>query len=114
MGKTNSGKEGGMLKGPSHDNGGIPVVVTGDNNRPVEVEGGEVIINKKSIADNTVYVVKGTPRQIASAINTINGNGRVIENGGQITNTTTGKTQIMKDGGLVEKKDMLWFLKWWE
>lgn len=43
--KTNNGKNGGLLKGDSHDNGGIKVVIT-DDNRPVEVEGGEVIINK--------------------------------------------------------------------
>jgi len=42
---TNNGKKGGTLEGPSHDNGGIKVIIT-DDNRPVEVEGGEVIINK--------------------------------------------------------------------
>lgn len=42
---TNNGKQGGTLEGPSHDNGGIKVIIT-DDNRPVEVEGGEVIINK--------------------------------------------------------------------
>jgi hypothetical protein len=42
---TNNGKQGGTLEGQSHDNGGIKVIIT-DDNRPVEVEGGEVIINK--------------------------------------------------------------------
>ena len=38
---------GGMLVGPSHDNGGIPVIV--DGVEPIEVEGGEFIINKQTV-----------------------------------------------------------------
>ena len=38
---------GGMLVGPSHENGGIPVIV--DGNEPIEVEGGEFIINKQTV-----------------------------------------------------------------
>ena len=37
--------EGGLLSGPSHSNGGIPVGNTG-----VEVEGGEYVVNKRSTA----------------------------------------------------------------
>lgn len=44
---TQSGKKGGLLDGPSHDNGGIPVVVK-STNEPIEVEGGEIIINKEA------------------------------------------------------------------
>tara|TARA_R110000803_G_scaffold21216_2_gene53655 strand:- start:2751 stop:5420 length:2670 start_codon:yes stop_codon:yes gene_type:complete len=50
--KTNDGKRGGNLKGKPHDDiqgrpaGGIKAVVTDNNNQPVELEGGEVIINK--------------------------------------------------------------------
>jgi hypothetical protein len=33
------------------------------------------------MADDKEYEVTGTPRQIASAINSINGNGVVIEDG---------------------------------
>jgi len=39
--------QGGMLVGPSHDDGGIPVIV--DGVEPIEVEGGEFIINKKTV-----------------------------------------------------------------
>ena len=39
--------KGGLLEGPSHANGGIPVGHTG-----IEVEGGEYIVNKKSTAAN--------------------------------------------------------------
>lgn len=45
--KTNKGSKGGLLEGPSHDNGGIPVVVK-STGEPIEVEGGEIIINKKA------------------------------------------------------------------
>ena len=53
MGKneTSNGKKGGLLKGKAHYNengkplGGIKAIVT-DTNTPVELEGGEVIINK--------------------------------------------------------------------
>ena len=34
---------GGMLMGPSHENGGISAIV--DGTEPIEVEGGEFIIN---------------------------------------------------------------------
>ena len=49
---TNNGKKGGNLVGKPHKNesgkdvGGIKAVVTDANNQPVELEGGEVIINK--------------------------------------------------------------------
>jgi hypothetical protein len=49
---TNDGKRGGTLKGKPHydkqgkDAGGIKAVVTDAGNKPVELEGGEVIINK--------------------------------------------------------------------
>lgn len=45
--ETNKGQGGGLLEGESHDNGGIKAVVT-DTNQPVELEGGEIIINKES------------------------------------------------------------------
>jgi len=112
MRKTNNGKAGGELKGDSHDNGGIKAVVTDDNGRPVELEGDEVIINKRSMKDTTTYTVKGTPKQIASAINSIDGNGVVIEGGAQLTNNSTGETKIMKKGGSIPSFNYLWFLNW--
>jgi hypothetical protein len=51
---TTNGKRGGNLVGKPHkdkqgnDVGGIKAVVTDANNRPVELEGGEVIINKEA------------------------------------------------------------------
>ena len=52
--QTNDGKNGGLLKGKPHYDkdgnslGGIKAVVSDSGNRPVELEGGEVIINKEA------------------------------------------------------------------
>jgi 8-oxo-dGTP pyrophosphatase MutT (NUDIX family) len=43
-----------------------------------------IIINRRSMADSKKYEVTGTPKQIASAINSLNGNGVVIERGAEI------------------------------
>lgn len=54
---TNNGRKGGWLKGKPHHNsqgkpmGGIKAVIT-DSGRHVELEGGEVIINKEASAQN--------------------------------------------------------------
>ena len=40
-------EEGGLLRGPSHKQGGIKAVI--DNKFPVEIEGGEYIINKETV-----------------------------------------------------------------
>ena len=41
-------KKGGKFKGPSHKDGGIPI----------EVEGGEYIVKKDSVNDNTLPILK--------------------------------------------------------
>ena len=40
-------QNGGILRGPSHTNGGIPAVIGGHD--PVELEGGEYIIRESSV-----------------------------------------------------------------
>ena len=50
---------GGMLYGPSHAEGGIPI----------EVEGGEFIVKKSAMSDDKVKTITGTNKQIASKIN---------------------------------------------
>jgi hypothetical protein len=45
--KTSDGKKGGLFVGKSHDKGGIPAIVV-DTGQPIEVEGGEAIINKEA------------------------------------------------------------------
>jgi len=44
---ANKKSAGGYLVGPSHEEGGIPVIV--DGTEPIEVEGGEFVINKKTV-----------------------------------------------------------------
>ena len=107
MRKTNNGRRGGLLKGKSHDNGGMPVIVTGDNNRPIEVEGGEIIINKKSVASNKEFRLKGTAKQILSSINSDSGNGVAIGHS---------QAEVFKFGGEIKSYSgyMLNYLKWWK
>ena len=45
--KRKKKQRGGVLKGPSHEQGGIPAVVGGTT--PVELEGGEYIINAQTV-----------------------------------------------------------------
>jgi hypothetical protein len=52
------------------------------------IEPSSIIVNRRSMGDSNKYEVTGTPRQIASEINSINGNGVVIEEGGKITKLT--------------------------
>ena len=47
--ETSDAKKGGLFVGKSHKEGGIPAVVT-DTGTPIEVEGGEAIINKEATA----------------------------------------------------------------
>ena len=78
-GKTKKGKYGcggksvsGYMKGKSHKQGGIPI----------EVEGGEVIINKKSVASKKKRKFDGkkmTNCQVLNKINTENKNGVKID-----------------------------------
>ena len=76
--------KGGFTEGPSHADGGIPMTVKSTGQK-IEVEGGEAIINKKSMADDRKFKVEGTPREIASAINEIDGNGVSFDKGAKIT-----------------------------
>ena len=47
--KTSDAKKGGLFVGKSHKEGGIPAIVV-DTGQPIEVEGGEAIINKEATA----------------------------------------------------------------
>lgn len=57
---------------------------TNDTDVKDDIEAGSIIINRRSMYDDTVYEVSGTPKQIASAINSVNGFGKVIEDGATI------------------------------
>lgn len=119
--KTNNGLKGGLLKGkPHYDSegnslGGIKAIVTDSNNKPVELEGEEVIINKKSVKSEKVLTVKGTPKEILSTINQLDGNGVAIgdENaeilakyrtGGKVGKSEINKLSINNFEEYLEKK----------
>jgi 8-oxo-dGTP pyrophosphatase MutT (NUDIX family) len=67
----------------------IPALKTEVKNTDVDdiIDSGSIIINRRSMADQKEYEVTGTPKQIASAVNSLNGNGVVIEEGATITKT---------------------------
>lgn len=85
-------QDGGVLSGPSHAQGGIPAVV--GRRTPVELEGGEAIINKRSTSRF---------RPVLSAINQAGG-GRAFEKGGVVPKFQAGGLPSLRvqtpDGGL--------------
>lgn len=87
--------KGGFAIGPSHKNGGIKMKVK-STGQQIEIEGGEPIINKTSAADDNEYIVKGTPIQIASLINEIDGNGV------NFADTSDAEILKLKHGGLIK------------
>lgn len=102
-------KDGGYFKGNSHANGGIKAVVK-DTGQMVEVEGNEIIINKRSVADNTKREFEGellTNREILSRINQ-SGGGVAFAEGGEVPETisVTGK-QYKIGGELVKDSDFV-------
>ncbi|MDV7392565.1 hypothetical protein RZS08_14460, partial [Arthrospira platensis SPKY1] len=68
---------GGLVNGKPHSQGGEHFVVRSTGQR-VELEGGEAVINKRSMSSRDVLTVTGTPAQIANRINTYKGYGNPI------------------------------------
>lgn len=64
--------KGGKLPGRSHAEGGN-AVIDGSGRKIAEVEAGEGIVNKKTMAERRQYSVTGTPSQIISRLNGIYG-----------------------------------------
>lgn len=94
--------KGGLTKGKSHAEGGIKMKVksTGQN---IEVEGGEVIINKKNVSDPTKLDFEGeqkTTCEILSDLNSRNGNGVTLE-----CDSVEGKKYKHEKGGKLPKDD---------
>lgn len=82
---SDNAKDGGYFKGRSHAEGGIKAI-NKDTGQLIEVEGNEVIINKRSVADNTKREFEGemlTNKEILSKINQMGG-GVAFANGGEI------------------------------
>lgn len=73
--------KGGLTKGKSHDEGGIPMKVK-STGQMVELEGGEGVINKYVMSDDTTFEFEGgemTACEIASLLNQSKGDGVAYE-----------------------------------
>ena len=103
---TNDATKGGEFVGKSHAEGGMKAVIIDNGSKPIEVEGNEVIINKKSVNSNKKLRLEGTPKQILSTINQMEGNGVAIGDS---------EAQVFGYGGLIENNYWgLSFLNWWK
>jgi hypothetical protein len=89
----------GLFVGKSHKEGGIPLVVKSTGQR-IEVEGGESITNKTSMADTKIRTLTGTNCEIISQINTQNGNGVAMD-----CDSVVGKKYKYEAGGQVSLFD---------
>ena len=89
----------GLFVGKSHKEGGIPMVVKSTGQR-IEVEGGESITNKTSMADTKRRTLTGTNCEIISQINTQNGNGVAMD-----CDSVVGKKYKYEAGGQVSLFD---------
>ena len=97
--KGGSIKKGGITYGPSHDDGGIKVLNKATNTM-LEVEGGELVVNKQVAALDTKVNLNGkemTPCEAVSEINQMAGNG-VAFNCKDVANK-----QFLEDGGELQK-----------
>jgi hypothetical protein len=80
-----SGNAGGMLVGKRHSEGGIKAV-NKSTGQPLEMEGGETVITRNAVSDNTKREFEGemlTNRQILSKIN-VSGGGVSFAEGGNV------------------------------
>lgn len=64
--------KGGVLGGRTHAQGGN-AIVDGSGRKIAEIEAGEGIINRRTMADKKVYHFTGTPSQVASYMNSMHG-----------------------------------------
>jgi 3'-phosphoadenosine 5'-phosphosulfate sulfotransferase (PAPS reductase)/FAD synthetase len=98
--ETSNAKKGGLFVGKSHAEGGIPAVVT-DTGRPIEVEGGEAIINKEATAKHWKELSK---------INQSAGNGVPIPPPYEFSEKINEKME--RGGKLTLKEKSLIYTKW--
>lgn len=110
---------GGELHGPSHAQGGIDIITPEGK---ISAEGGETILNKRSMASEEHVVCEGTPKEVASKINELEGgvsfspggtckvvskaaNGKEILKGKKFESITQSKAKELF-GSLVKIKDI--------
>ncbi len=91
--------KGGLAVGNSHAEGGIKATVK-STNQNIEFEGGEVIVNKKNVADETLLEFEGekkTTCEILSDLNSRNNNGVTLD-----CDSVEGKKYKFEKGGQVQ------------
>ena len=70
---------------------GVSLMSNGKDTKKVKLISGQVIINKKSVADTREYTYTGTNKQIASQINQSDGNGvPIYRKGGRVVKRVLG------------------------
>lgn len=89
--KKEDAKKGGLFVGNSHKENGIPAIIVGSNT-PIEVEGGEAIINKEATAKHW---------EVLSKINQSEGNGVPIPAPSDFKGNPS---QYSSGGGIYSKK----------
>jgi hypothetical protein len=95
-----SGNAGGMLVGKRHSEGGIKAV-NKSTGQPLEMEGGETVITRNAVSDNTKREFEGemlTNRQILSKIN-VSGGGVSFAEGGDVPHKCACSGKQYKYGG---------------
>ena len=95
--------KGGLTKGKSHAEGGIKMEVA-STGQQIEVEGGEVIVNKKNVADETLLEFEGekkTTCEILSDLNSRNNNGVTLD-----CDSVEGKKYKYSEGGKLTDDDI--------
>jgi ppGpp synthetase/RelA/SpoT-type nucleotidyltranferase len=93
-------EKGGLTKGKSHKEGGIPMKVK-DTGQDIEVEGGEIIVNKYSSSSNKKNKFNGkelTNCEVISEINEQDGKGVKID-----CDSVEGKKYKHQEGGKLAK-----------
>jgi hypothetical protein len=97
-----SGKVGGLLVGKRHNEGGIKAI-NKSSNTPLEMEGGEVVITRNAVSDDTKREFEGemlTNREILSRINE-SGGGVSFAKGGGVDDCGC---NTMEEGGDTDSK----------
>lgn len=74
-----SAKQGGIIYGADHENGGIKGFVK-NSGALIEIENNEIILNRKVSESDEIISCTGTPGGIASKINEMTGGVRFNDN----------------------------------
>lgn len=84
--ETNNGKQGGLVAGLPHNQGGVKAVLV-DNGAPLEVEKNEVVVTKPAVLDPSQHQYQGTNKEVLNEMNTAAGGNPILEKGGVIQPT---------------------------